>query len=94
MLKVVSKTLVKEECLDAFKKLAKELVEKSQNDAGLVYYTLNQSVADPKLFVMLEAWESREALKAHSQAPHFVQIVPQMAPMAEQNFPLELFVEI
>jgi len=94
MLKVVSKTLVKEECLDAFKKLAKELVEKSQNDAGLVYYTLNQSIADPKLFVMLEAWESREALKAHSQAPHFVQIVPQMAPMAEQNFPLELFVEI
>ncbi len=94
MIKVVSKTLVKEECLDTFKQLAKELVEKSQNDAGMVYYTINQSIADPRLFVMLEAWESREALKAHSEAPHFVTLVPQMGPMAEQSFPLELFVEI
>ena len=94
MIKVVSKSLIREECIEEFKALAKELVEKSQSDRGMVYYTLNQSAADKKLFAILEAWESQEALKEHSVSPHFTEIVPKMAPLAEQSFPLELYVEI
>ena len=94
MIKVVAKSLVKEACVEAYTKLAKELVDKSQSDAGMVYYTLNISVENPRLFAMLECWENQEALQAHMASEHFTTMVPQLGPMVEEGYPLELFVEV
>ena len=94
MIKVVAKSLVREECVDAYVALAKELAAKTaQNDAGMVYYTLNQSVENPRLFAMLECWESMEALQAHMASEHFTTTVPKLGPIVEQGYPIELFVE-
>ena len=94
MIKVIAKSLIKEECVEAYVTLAKDLAAKTQaNDAGMVYYTLNQSVENPRLFAMLECWESQEALQAHMASAHFTSMVPQMGPMVEQGYPIELFVE-
>ena len=93
MIKIVAKSLVKEECVEAYKALAKELVAQTRNDAGMKYYTLNQSVENPRCFVILESWESQEALQAHMASPHFTSIVPQMGPMVEQATAPEVFVE-
>ena len=92
MIKVVAKSLVKEACVEAYTKLEKELVDKSQSDAGMVYYTLNISVENPRLFAMLECWENQEALQAHMASEHFTTMVPQLGPMVEEGYPLELFV--
>ena len=94
MIKVLAKSLVKEACVEAYTKLAKELVDKSQSDAGMVYYTLNISVENPRLFAMLECWENQEALQAHMASEHFTTMVPQLGPMVEEGYPLELFVEV
>lgn len=94
MIKVVAKSLVKEACVEDYVKLAKELVAKSQSDSGMVYYNLNVSVENSRLFAMTECWESREALQAHMASEHFTAMVPQLGTMVEEGFPLELYVEV
>ena len=78
MIKVVARTIVREECIEAYHTLAKELVEETQKESGNISYTLNQSLENKKLHAMIEVWESREALDAHMASEHFKRIVPQI----------------
>ncbi len=94
MIKVVARTLVREECVEAYRALAEEIVEKSQKEPGNVFYTLNQSVENRRLYAMIEAWETMEALQTHMASEHFKRIVPQMAQYAEEKYPPELFSEV
>ncbi len=94
MIKVVARTLVREECIDAYQALAREIVEKTRQESGNVFYTMNQSVEDKRLHAMIEAWETMEALQAHMASDHFRRIVPQMGELAEENFSPELYSEI
>ena len=94
MIKVVARTLVREECIEAYQALAKEIVEKTVQESGNVFYTMNQGVEDKRLHAMIEAWESMEALQAHMASKHFKRIVPQMAQYAEENYPPELYTEV
>ena len=61
MIKVVARTAVREECIEAYHTLAKELVAETQKESGNISYTLNQSLENKKLHAMIEVWESREA---------------------------------
>ena len=94
MIKVVARTLVREECIDAFLALAKEIVAETQKEPGNISYTMNQSVENKRLHAMIEVWESMDALKAHIASEHFNRIVPQMNGYAEENYPPEVFVEV
>ena len=94
MIKVVARTLVREDGIEAYHALAKEIVEKTRQEEGNVFYSLNQSVENKKLHAMIEAWESMEALKAHMASEHFKRIVPQMAQYAEEKYPPELYFEV
>jgi len=94
MIKVVARTLVREECIDPYHALAKELVASTQKESGNISYTLNQSFEDKRLHAMIEVWESKEALDAHLASEHFKRIVPQMAQYAEEKYPLELYSEV
>ncbi|MBE6997740.1 MAG: antibiotic biosynthesis monooxygenase [Ruminococcaceae bacterium] len=94
MIRVVARTLVREENIDAYHALAKELVEKTQKERGNVSYTLNQSVEDPRMHAMIEVWESRDALEAHLASEHFLRIVPQMGQLAQEKYPLEMYTEV
>lgn len=95
MIKIVAKSLIKEECVEEYVALAKELVEKTNlNDKGMVYYTLNRAAKEKRLFAILEAWESKEDLNAHMASEHFTSIAPKMRGMVEQSFPAEFFFEV
>ena len=94
MVKVVARTLVREESIEKYHALARELVAKTQTEQGNISYTLNQSQEDPRLHAMIEVWESREALEAHLASEHFTRIVPQLGELAEEKYPLELYTEV
>ena len=94
MIKVVARTLVREDGIEAYHALAKEIVEKTRTEEGNVFYTMNQSMEDKRLHAMIEAWESMEALQAHMASEHFKRIVPQMAQYAEESYPPELYFEV
>ena len=94
MIKVIARTLIRVECIEAYHTLAREMVEKTQKESGNISYTLNQSVENKQLHAMIEIWESKEALDAHMASEHFQRIVPQFAEMAEEKYPLELYTEV
>ena len=94
MIKVVARTKVREECIEAYQALAREIVAETQKEPGNITYTMNQSTGDKRLHAMIEAWESMEALQAHMASEHFKRIVPQMAQYAEEGYPPEIYTEV
>lgn len=47
------------------------LVEASNAEPGVISYQCYQSVADENLFIVVEEYESQEALDAHMASDHF-----------------------
>ena len=79
MVKVTANNFVKAECVEAYLKITKELVEKTNAlDAGCIRYELCRDIDDPLHFTMLEEWEDKAALDSHLKSPHFVELVPKM----------------
>jgi quinol monooxygenase YgiN len=50
---------------------ARASVAETVKEAGCVSYDMNQSVTDPARLVLIERWQSHEALKRHFETPHF-----------------------
>ena len=94
MLKIVAKMLVKAENVDEFKALAKDLVTKSRAESGNVFYSLNQSVANPGELVFIECWKDQAAIDAHNATEHFRTTLPKLAALCESAEPAAIFREI
>lgn len=50
-----------------------EVIAASRAEPGCLSYAYAEDVLEPGLFRVSEAWESREALAAHFEAPHMKQ---------------------
>lgn len=94
MIKIFAKMLVKEECIDKFIELTKELVEKSRAEEGNVFYSINRSVNDDRTFAFIECWKDQAAIDIHNATPHFTGIVPQLGELCEKAYGAELFYEL
>lgn len=81
MIRVVASFNLKPEATEQALELAKELVAETRKEDGCVQYDVAQSTETPTDVVVLEAWESKEALDVHSASAHFARIVPQLAEM-------------
>ena len=66
MIKVVAKQTVPEGKQEEYLAIAKELFEKTRQEKGNIFYTLNRSVQDPTSLAVIECWEDQEALSARS----------------------------
>lgn len=94
MIKIVACMKVKAECLDTFKTLAKELVEKSRAEEGNVSYSLNELIGDPATLAFIEIWRDQAAIDTHNATEHFTSILPKLAAFCESAQPANLFTEI
>ena len=94
MIKIIARRVVRAEDIDKYETLARELVEKSQAEAGNVSYTLNKSVADPKVHTFIEIWKDQAAIDAHNASEHFTRLVPQLGALVEHADPVELYTEL
>ena len=56
MIKIVSVNLIKEDKVEEFKSLMKELVEKSAAEEGNIHYSLNVDKSNPRQFAFIEFW--------------------------------------
>lgn len=93
MIKIVSKNLIREDKVDEFKSLMKELVEKSSAEEGNIHYSLNVSRDNPRMFAFIEFWRDQEAIDKHNATEHFQRLVPMMRDMRE-NSVLDIFTEV
>ena len=94
MIKIFAKSLVKEECIEKYIELTKELVEKSRAEEGNVFYSINRSVKNDRIFAFIECWKDQAAIDFHNATPHFTGIVPQLHSLCEESYGAELFYEL
>lgn len=52
------------------------LAEKSRKETGCAGYEIFENSTRPESLLILETWESPEALAAHEQTEHFTTLVP------------------
>ena len=52
------------------------LAEKSRQENGCIGYEIYENSTKPQSLLILETWESREALDAHEKTEHFRTLVP------------------
>ncbi|HOM42682.1 MAG TPA: putative quinol monooxygenase, partial [Bacillota bacterium] len=78
MIKVVAKSFAKPDKLDKILELSAEMVEKTVKEEGCIKYELFQDIKAPEVLVIIEEWESEEALSRHMASEHFRRIVPQL----------------
>lgn len=76
----------KAEDVKLFIEKATELVAFSLRDKGCIQYDLYRSLTNDDRFMIIETWESKEDLKAHSEAEHFKRIVPELHKLSNPTF--------
>jgi len=87
-IKVIAENIVKKGSEEEFTKLAREIVEKTNAlDKGCIEYGISKDNNNAQRFVMIEEWESMDALFAHMQAEHFQRIIPQISALCDPGNP-------
>lgn len=85
MIKVVSKSYLKDGMSQEFIRIAQELVENSRKEKGCISYDLFQDEENENVLTYIETWESKEALEAHFNTPHFRKIVPMQSELRKEK---------
>ena len=49
---------------------ARKAVAGTNTEAGCIFYQMHLNVSDPTKLIVVERWQSREALDAHLHTPH------------------------
>ena len=70
MIYVIATTQMKPDCKDDFIKGHKACIAETLKEKGCIAYEGHVSVNDPNCYVVVERWETRDDLTAHSKAPH------------------------
>jgi quinol monooxygenase YgiN len=68
---VIAEVRVKPGTIDKAIAAARLSVAETVKEDGCISYDMHQSVTDPQRLVLVERWESREALTRHFETPHF-----------------------
>jgi quinol monooxygenase YgiN len=84
VIRVVAKSIIKEEHIETYKSLANELIRETRKEQGCITYELFQDINHPDICSFIEAWEDMEALGRHMKSAHYERIVPQMAQLKEK----------
>ncbi len=87
MLKLLAPSKIYADKIDAYHEAVKELVQKSNEEEGCIFYTVNQDINDPAIHYFLECWKDEEALALHMKTEHFTRIVPTLGEYVEERLP-------
>ena len=79
MIKIVAKSVIKDEERESYLQLTKELIEKSRQEEGYISYGLFQDIKDNSIFTFIEEWKDQNAIDLHNKTEHFTRIVPLLA---------------
>jgi quinol monooxygenase YgiN len=94
MIKIVAKNFVKKDKVEEVLKITKELVEETIKENGCISYEMYQDVNDNSILTMIETWEDREALIAHSKSEHFQRAIPIMSVLMEKPAEMNIYTKV
>lgn len=70
MIYVIATLTIKPGSLDALRAPAASCIAETLKEEGCIAYEVFESLGSADKLVFVEKWETREALTAHSKAPH------------------------
>jgi quinol monooxygenase YgiN len=74
---------VKEECIEAFKKISLANARESVKEPGIARFDVVQQTDDPMRFVLVEVYRTADAPAKHKETPHYAKwrdsVMPMMA---------------
>jgi quinol monooxygenase YgiN len=63
--------LAKRDCIEELKELLKSTIEESKKEDGCLMYEVFQTKSNPVEFIVIDSWESEEALNKHYETSHY-----------------------
>lgn len=78
MIAIIVKQTPRMESVETYRRLMVEMAEKSRAEAGCLGYHVIQADGEEQAHLLVEYWENREALDAHTKTEHFQRIIPQL----------------
>lgn len=78
MVQTISKLYAKEDKVDEFIEVFKEMIPPTKEEEGCIQYEMYQDEEEPSLLIVLEQWATKEAFDGHLETDHFKRIVPRM----------------
>jgi len=85
MVKVIAKSVYKEDKVSEAKQMLGELVEKSRKEDGCLSYNLYEDMSDSSILVMVEEWKTDEDIKNHQLTEHYTRIIPALKPFRKSS---------
>ena len=83
---VFAKWQVKQDHLDTVLNLFTELVEKTRQEEGNIFYTIHQSITEPHTFMLYEVYKDEASVAAHRASDHFQTLaVGQLIPLLDNR---------
>ena len=81
-----AKWQVKEEHLQMVLDILPQLIEKSRNEEGNLFYRVHQSLSDTHTLLLFEGYKDETALDKHRGSEHFKNLViKQIVPLLEKR---------
>jgi len=90
MIKVIQRSVIKENYLSDALDLYQLLVKETLKEKECVSYELFQELDNSNNLTLIEEWEDLEALQRHTQTPHFITLVEKLA-LFEKELPTLIF---
>ncbi|EKQ56548.1 MULTISPECIES: putative quinol monooxygenase [unclassified Clostridium] len=94
MIKIVAKNTIKIEEKETYIKLAKELIEKSRQEAGCISYSLFEDLNDESVLTFIEEWQDQKAIDLHNNSDHFKLLFPLLVNLSVGSFEVNLYKEV
>ncbi|MDR1601921.1 MAG: antibiotic biosynthesis monooxygenase, partial [Tannerella sp.] len=70
-LKIVATIVAKSEFQNDLEKMFQIVVDETRSEAGNILYELHQDINNPLKYIILETWQSQEAIDRHNESAHF-----------------------
>lgn len=78
MILLIAKNTVQEGKQREFVELAKEMIAKSRQESGCVYYDLAADQNDGQIYYFIEKYKDEQAVAFHRDTAYFQTIVPKL----------------
>jgi quinol monooxygenase YgiN len=63
--------LAKKDCIEELKALLKSTIKETKEEDGCLMYEVFQTKSNPVEFIVIDSWESEEALTSHCETAHY-----------------------
>lgn len=94
MIKIVAKSVIKDDEREKYIQLSRELIEKSRQEEGCISYGLYQDINNSSIFTFIEEWQDQKAIELHNNSEHFKRIVPILAELKIEKGEVNLYKEV